>query len=133
MAEKAPAKKKAAKKKAVKKTAAAKTEKKTKKKVVADSADGEAVVKKVKKKRVTKAEREAAEEAERLRDKWQELHALSEGQPSKKYKITDSYESNSSLDHVKLGWGYVLTSQNNRLEVLFEDGIKILVSNYKVG
>jgi excinuclease UvrABC nuclease subunit len=114
-----------------KKTKAGTAEKK--KKVTKKAADGEEAVKKVKKKRVTKAEREANEEAERLRDKWQELHTLSEGQPAKKYKITDSFESNTSLDHAKLGWGYVLTSQNNRLEVLFEDGIKILVSNYQVG
>jgi len=108
------------------------TKKKTTKKAAAKDADAP-VKKKVKKKRITKAEREATEEAERLRDKWQELHTLSEGQPAKKYKIVDSYESNSALDHAKLGWGYVLTSQNNRLEVLFEDGIKILVSNYEAG
>lgn len=107
------------------------TKKKTTKKAAAKDAD--APVKKVKKKRITKAEREATDEADRLRDKWQELHTLSEGQPAKKYKIVDSYESNSALDHAKLGWGYVLTSQNNRLEVLFEDGIKILVSNYEAG
>ncbi len=103
--------------------------KKTKKKATA--ATGDEAVKKVKKKRVTKAEREATEEAARLKDKWQELNTLSEGQPAKKYKITDSYESNTALDHVKLGWGYVLTSQNNRLEVLFEEGIKVLISNYE--
>lgn len=108
--------------------AGAATKKKTTKKA---AVEGEEVVKKVKKKRITKAEREATEEAERLRDKWQELHTLSEGQPAKKYKITDSYESNTSLDHAKLGWGYVLTSANNRLEVLFEDGIKVLISNYE--
>ena len=115
---------KATKKKATKKAT-------TKKAAAAEGA--EVAEPKVKKKRITKAEREAMEEAERLRDKWQELHTLSEGQPAKKYKITDSYESNSSLDHAKLGWGYVLTSQNNRLEVLFEEGIKVLVSNYEVG
>ncbi|MGH1469371.1 MAG: hypothetical protein ACRBBP_10950 [Bdellovibrionales bacterium] len=108
--------------------AGAATKKKTTKKA---AAEGEEVVKKVKKKRITKAEREATEEAARLRDKWQELHTLSEGQPAKKYKITDSYESNTALDHAKLGWGYVLTSQNNRLEVLFEEGIKVLISNYE--
>ncbi len=109
--------------------ASTKSKKKTTKKVA--SKKGEGVEKKVKKKRITKAEREAKEESDRLRDKWQELHGLSEGQPAKKYKITDSYEPNSALDHAKLGWGYVLVSQNNRLEVLFEEGIKILISNYK--
>ncbi len=123
MATKASGSKAANKKKATKKA----TKKTTKK----AASKGEGVIKKVKKKRVTKAEREAKEESDRLKDKWQELHTLSEGQPAKKYKITDSYESNSALDHAKLGWGYVLISQNNRLEVLFEEGIKILISNYE--
>lgn len=101
----------------------------TKKKKTTKAGDEE--TKTTKKKRLTKAEREAQEEAQKLHEKWQELHELSEGQPAKKYKITDSFEANTAIDHVKLGWGYVLTSQNNRLEVLFEDGIKLLVSNYE--
>lgn len=84
-----------------------------------------------KKKRLTKAEREAAEEAARLKAKWQELNALSEGQKVQKYKMTESFEANTAVTHAKLGWGYILTSQNNRIEVLFEDGIKVLVSNYE--
>lgn len=119
-------------KKTSKKASATTKKKTTKKKTTkkAASSDGKKVTKK--KKRLTKAEREAQEEKQRLLEKWQELHELSEGQPAKKYVISDSYEANTSLDHSKLGWGYVLTSQNNRLEVLFEEGIKVLVSNYKM-
>jgi len=84
-----------------------------------------------KKKRLTKAEKEAIAEVERLKEKWDELHALSEGQPAKKYAMTEDYEANMAVDHASLGWGYVLSSQNNRLEVLFEQGIKVLISNYK--
>ena len=105
-------------KKATKKTTAKEASDTTKKKVT-------------KKKRLTKAEREAQEEIERLQEKWNELHDLSEGQASKKYKLSEDYEPNTALQHPKLGWGYVLTSQNNRIEVLFEDGIKVLISNYK--
>lgn len=100
--------------------------KKTTKKASADSS-----TKKVKKKRMTKAEREAKEEADRLKEKWNELNTLSEGQPAKKYKLSEDFEPNMAIDHPKMGWGYVLSSQNNRIEVLFEEGIKVLISNYK--
>jgi hypothetical protein len=35
------------------------------------------------------------------------------------------------LMHKVLGWGFVLSNLNDRLEVLFKDGIKVLISNYK--
>jgi len=113
-----------AKKKTTKK-ATATSKKKVKKKASTDAG------KKVKKKRMTKAEREAKEEADRLKEKWNELNALSEGQPAKKYKLSEEFEPNMAIDHPKMGWGYVLSSQNNRIEVLFEEGIKVLISNYK--
>ncbi len=84
-----------------------------------------------KKKRLTKAEKELIAEEERLREKWEELHGLSEGQSAKKYVMTEDFEANMAIEHASLGWGYVLSSQNNRLEVLFEQGIKVLISNYK--
>ena len=113
-----------------KKTTKKVTKKATKKTTKKEASD--TTKKKVtKKKRLTKAEREANEEMERLKEKWNELHDLSEGQASKKYKLSEGYEPNTALQHPKLGWGYVLTSQNNRIEVLFEDGIKVLISNYK--
>ena len=30
-----------------------------------------------------------------------------------------------------LGWGFILKNDNDRLEVLFETGIRMLISNYK--
>ena len=114
-----------AKKKVTKKATSDTSKKKVKK---AASAEAGA---KTKKKRMTKAEREAKEEADRLKEKWSELNSLSEGQPAKKYKLSEDFEPNMAIDHPKMGWGYVLSSQNNRIEVLFEEGIKVLISNYK--
>ena len=47
------------------------------------------------------------------------------------YKMTDVFEPKTPIQHKTLGWGYVLSNQNDRLEVLFEVGIKMLISNYK--
>ncbi len=47
------------------------------------------------------------------------------------YKMTERYEARGPLQHKVLGWGYILSNQNDRLEVLFQEGIKFLISNYK--
>jgi len=45
--------------------------------------------------------------------------------------MSDVFEALKPINHKVLGWGFVLTNENNRLEVLFENGIKVLISNYK--
>jgi hypothetical protein len=42
-----------------------------------------------------------------------------------------SFEERTAIVHKVLGWGYILANRNDRLEVLFKDGIKYLISNYK--
>lgn len=63
--------------------------------------------------------------------KWQELNKRYGKEKAQIYKMTDIYEPLSPLQHKVLGWGFVLTNDNDRLEVLFENGIKMLISNYK--
>ncbi len=63
--------------------------------------------------------------------KWQELNKRYGKDKAQPYKMTDIFESMKPVQHKILGWGFVLTNENNRLEVLFENGIKMLISNYK--
>lgn len=63
--------------------------------------------------------------------KWQELNKRYGKEKAVNYKMTDAFESSKPIQHKVLGWGFVLTNENNRLEVLFENGIKMLISNYK--
>lgn len=63
--------------------------------------------------------------------KWQELNKRYGKDKAQPYKMTDIFESMKPIQHKVLGWGFVLTNENNRLEVLFENGIKMLISNYK--
>ncbi|MES2856019.1 MAG: hypothetical protein V4692_09150 [Bdellovibrionota bacterium] len=66
-----------------------------------------------------------------LETQWKTLFEKSKSVKPLPYKMSESYDARTPLQHKVLGWGYVLTSQNNRLEVLFKDGIKFLISNYK--
>lgn len=66
-----------------------------------------------------------------LEAQWSLLHDRSKGIKPAPYQMSDNYEARTPLFHKVLGWGYVLSSQNNRLEVLFKDGIKVLIANYK--
>jgi hypothetical protein len=63
--------------------------------------------------------------------KWQELFKRYGKEKAVNYKMSDEFEALKPINHKVLGWGFVLTNENNRLEVLFENGIKVLISNYK--
>ena len=63
--------------------------------------------------------------------KWAELFKKYGKDKAATYKMSESYQSLIPLQHKVLGWGFVLTNENDRLEVLFENGIRMLISNYK--
>ena len=63
--------------------------------------------------------------------KWAELFKKYGKEKALNYKMTEKFPSLVPLQHKVLGWGFVLTNENDRLEVLFENGIRMLISNYK--
>jgi hypothetical protein len=66
-----------------------------------------------------------------LAQKWSALFKKSEAIESKPYNMKATYAEKTAIVHKVLGWGYILANRNDRLEVLFKDGIKYLISNYK--
>lgn len=63
--------------------------------------------------------------------KWAELYKKYGKDKALTYKMTEKFPSLAPLQHKVLGWGFILTNENDRLEVLFENGIRMLISNYK--
>ena len=49
-----------------------------------------------------------------------------------KYKMSQAYAEKMVIKHEVLGLGYVLAIENNKMKVLFRDGMKSLIMNYKV-
>lgn len=47
------------------------------------------------------------------------------------YNMSGSYQAAAPLQHKVLGWGFVISIENDRLEVIFESGSKTLISNYR--
>lgn len=84
-----------------------------------------------KEKPLSKRAAAAALEITQERQKWFDLNEKHAGTKAPVYSMSGEFTSNSPLQHKVLGWGYVLTNNNDRLEVLFETGTKILISNYK--
>lgn len=66
-----------------------------------------------------------------LSEIWQKFYETHKGEKAKPYSMRETFEAKSALQHVKLGWGFILSNINDRLEVLFKEGIKVLISNYK--
>ncbi|MEQ1721884.1 MAG: hypothetical protein ABL930_01830 [Pseudobdellovibrio sp.] len=63
--------------------------------------------------------------------KWIEVNKKYGKDKALTYKMTETFTALSPIQHKVLGWGFVLTNENDRLEVLFETGIRMLISNYK--
>ena len=88
-------------------------------------------VKAVKPKRESAAARAAAEELSEDFKKWSDLKEKHGQSKAVNYNLSSQFEAQIPLMHKVLGWGYILSNQNDRLEVLFETGRKTLISNYK--
>ncbi|MBX3021459.1 MAG: hypothetical protein KF799_07240 [Bdellovibrionales bacterium] len=71
------------------------------------------------------------EAASALVQKWAALYKKAEQIEAKPYNMKNVFEEKTAITHKVLGWGYILANRNDRLEVLFKDGIKYLISNYK--
>lgn len=72
-----------------------------------------------------------SEAASALAQKWGTLYKKAEQIDAKPYNMKAVFEEKTAIVHKVLGWGYILANRNDRLEVLFKDGIKYLISNYK--
>ncbi len=63
--------------------------------------------------------------------KWNELFKKYGKDKAIPYKMSDTFPTLSPVQHKVLGWGFILKNDNDRMEVLFETGIRMLISNYK--
>lgn len=93
------------------------------------AAPQKAVVEKPKKKTAAQKKKEKLEIDANV--KWGDLHEKYKQIKPANYSMKDGFEANQPIQHKVLGWGWVISSENDRLEVLFKDGKKILISNYK--
>lgn len=62
--------------------------------------------------------------------RWQELYEKHKSEKVQTYNMRGTFEAQRPLNHKILGWGWILSNENDRLEVLFKEGKKILISNY---
>lgn len=105
-----------------------KSDKKSKKKEEAVVEVEETVVSNDKPMKLSKLERSKMTEDEA---KWWDLHEKNKTQKAPNYDMREAFEANKPIQHKLLGWGFVLNNDNDRLEVLFKDGKRMLISNRK--
>lgn len=60
--------------------------------------------------------------------KWMMLYEKSRAIKTKPYDMNQNYKEETAIEHKTMGWGYIISSKDNRIEVLFREGVKILVS-----
>lgn len=66
-----------------------------------------------------------------LEAQWTQIKEKNKALKALPYKMSESFEARTPILHKVLGWGFIISNQNDRLEVLFQQGIKFLISNYK--
>ena len=71
------------------------------------------------------------EEGEKLLRQWNAMQEQLKNVKPVVYTLQGNYDAKTPIQHKVLGWGYVLKNKGNRIEVLFEEGVKTLVTNYK--
>lgn len=64
--------------------------------------------------------------------KWHELHEKYKAVKPAMYSISAQFEAKTPISHKIFGWGFILSNEYDRLEVLFEDGKRMLISNRKL-
>ncbi len=62
--------------------------------------------------------------------RWADLYEKNQKESVLNYDMKAKFGVNGPIVHKVLGWGYILSNENDRLEVLFQSGIKMLISNY---
>ena len=61
--------------------------------------------------------------------KWSDLYKKSKNIKPIPFRVSGKYETKSALKHSEFGWGWILSNTNNRLEVVFRDKVRMLLSN----
>ncbi len=81
-------------------------------------------------KKLTRAEEKALLEASEMTRKWLALYRRSSNTDAPNYSMGEKYGVSGPIEHKTLGWGYILSNVNDRLEIIFKKGVKTLISNY---
>ena len=77
-----------------------------------------------------KMEEKALEGLSQAARRWQLLFEKSKGIRAQVYEMSADYKADTPIQHKVLGWGYILSKKDNRIEVLFKEGIKTLITKY---
>lgn len=59
------------------------------------------------------------------------VYKIAKAMKIKNYKMSESFEARTPIMHKVLGWGFILSCENNRIQVLFKEGVKTLITNYQ--
>ncbi|MBV2169364.1 MAG: hypothetical protein KUL82_11725 [Bdellovibrio sp.] len=102
---------------------------KAEKKVKAEAVPAEVVVEAPKKEKKVKIDKSGMSEDQ---VKWHEFREKYKGMKAPAYSISGQFEAKTPLQHKIFGWGFILSNEYDRLEVLFEDGKRMLISNRKL-
>ncbi len=81
--------------------------------------------------KISAAQKKADKLSSEASAQWADLHQKYSSEKPQVYDMKAQFEANKPLQHKVLGWGWIMSVENDRLEVMFQDGKRMLISNYK--
>ena len=81
--------------------------------------------------KISAAQKKADKLSSEASAQWADLHQKYGSEKPQVYDMKAQFEANKPLQHKVLGWGWIMSVENDRLEVMFQDGKRMLISNYK--
>ncbi len=61
--------------------------------------------------------------------KWELFFKKSKGIKPSVFDIAKKFEPKTPIEHPSFGWGWIMNRANDRLEVIFKDKVRLLISN----
>ncbi len=62
--------------------------------------------------------------------KWEAFYKKAKGVKPTPFNISRQFQPVTPISHPVFGWGWIISNTNDRLEVIFKDKVRILLSNY---
>jgi hypothetical protein len=78
-----------------------------------------------------KVERLISDGHQPVQKRWAAIHDQLKHLKAAAYDMTGQYDLKTPVIHKVLGWGFIVEIRDSRMDVMFKDGLKTLIMNYK--
>ena len=80
-------------------------------------------------KKSTKIEKKEEKQQKEHEKKWENLYKKAKDVKPATFRLSNAFSAKTALKHPIFGWGWIISNKNDRLQVMFKDKTRVLLSN----